>query len=107
MKPSVLTKPPFVTIRAGVLKPGDRIVLRVNDKGFPTKTLKVNTVEPGNTCGGIHVNVVRFPATAETVIGGEVKIVPSPMRDAILSSDGCYKRCAFLPVIPASDETLD
>jgi hypothetical protein len=65
-----------LTVPGNDLRPGDQIITRRDSKGRPTGTLTVNRLESGESCKGLHVNVVRHD------------------RDhwRIVKCDGCYDK---------------
>jgi hypothetical protein len=73
--------------------------LRIGDViyvGKSGKTITVQRIERGESCGGIHLNVVRVEARPIKHKGKVVGL--NPDRGRYLYSDGCWSTCALLEI---------
>jgi hypothetical protein len=61
------------------------------------KRVPVRNIEVGQSCGGLHVNVVR-PPSHEKVNG---KVRPNPRSGQMLHNDGCFDPVAMVEVSDA------
>jgi len=86
-----------IRTRGAVLAIGDLIILARNKAGWPTKTLLVKRVERGESCNGMHINVVRMPIRRGTP--AQEARDRATIAHAIIESDGCYDRAAFVDVL--------
>ena len=74
-------------IEAADLAPGMVIVER-------KRRTKVERVERGESCNGVHVNVVRRPSHIKV----KGKWHPNPEAGRMVHNDGCYDRASTVVV---------
>jgi hypothetical protein len=79
--------------RADQLRVGETLVLSAK------RTVDIRSIEIGQSCKGVHLNIVRKPA----LIKHKGKMIPNVEGGSIIHSDGCYHPCTLVEVLNVDD----